>query len=94
MTHDASAEPRVKSFEDFEAACEYAHQHFLSFGWKVAKFGAFDPGNSRPRKAPEEDPNDGGYTCFDNTKIRQGKVISFMHCGGDGPCMHITEEEQ
>ena len=77
MKHDSSADPTYAIRSTKDAAAERAHKFFLDQDFELRDGLPFDA--------------DGGFSCFDNVEIYKGKVIEFMHCGGDGPCLRTTK---
>lgn len=66
-----------------------SHAFFESHGFELHGSRAFDP------KASDEDDDDctNGYDVFDNVEVKDGKIVSFTHLVGDGPCCEIYEVE-
>lgn len=82
MRHDATGDPDLAVFSNYDEAVDRAHEFFESYDFEVRDGKPFDPGHG-------EDQTD----VFDNVKMHNGKVAEFMHCGGDGPVCWIRKSE-
>jgi len=83
MKHDHSADGTIASRPTYREAVMAVHKFFLSYGFKMKDGKPYDDGN--------EDGADGGFTCFDDVKLHDGKVAQFTHCGGEGPVAFIRK---
>ena len=83
MKHNSTANGRHAARSTYEDAVEETHKFFLSYDFELRGGKPFDEGN--------DDGKAGGFECFCDVKIHNGKVAQFMHCYGDGPVCRITE---
>ena len=83
MKHNFSADGRVAARPTMDEAVEVSHKFFLSYDFEIKDGKPFDEGN--------DDGKSGGFDCFSDVKMRDGKVAGFMHCDGDGPICQIQE---
>ena len=70
----------------YDDCIEEVHRFFQSYGFEVRGGRAYDPGNEDPKDLER------AFGVFDNVIVESdGRVSSFMHCGGDGPIGQIIE---
>jgi hypothetical protein len=80
MKHNAGADARMKTVDDYEEAAKIAHDFFLSY-FDFVDGKLVDPGN--PGQEDE---------VFEDVKIHKKKyVVEFIHFGGEGPCLSIEK---
>jgi hypothetical protein len=91
MKHNSSASGNVAVKPTIEEALEVSHRFFLSYDFQVINGKPWDGGNSRVRENPA--PDDEGFDAFDNVQMLGDKVLTFMHCGGDGPVCEIKKAD-
>lgn len=83
MRHEFTAEPKYAVAKSLEEAAVQAQDFFEAYEFEIRDGKPFDSGN--------DDGAEGGFACFDNVKMRDGKMLEFMHCGGQGPVCRVTE---
>lgn len=83
MKHNAMADGNVAARATYGEAVDVAHQYFLSYDFELRDGRPFDGGN--------DDGVTGGFDCFQDVLMHDGKVAGFMHCGGDGPFCNIRK---
>lgn len=66
-----------------EEAGQAVHNFFLSYDFILKEGEPFDPNN--------DDDKGFGFRVFDNVKMENEKVVSFMHAGGDGPVGYVRQ---
>lgn len=72
--------------EDPDKLADAGQKFFDSYDFKLVNGKPFDPGN--------DDGKTGGFDVFDNVKMHNGKVLEFMHAGGDGPVLALWDAEE
>lgn len=94
MKHDSGAEARHSVVETLEEAAERGRKFCKSYFFEIREKNGepvlYDAGN--------DDGADGGYEVFDNVRWHETEdgepgPISFMHCGGEGPVLRVSESE-
>lgn len=85
--HEATADPKLKVCRSHREAVEAVHAFFLGYGFELRGGVPYDPGHA----SYDGDPD--GFKPFDDVKVDDGKVASFMHAGGEGPTACIRSEE-
>ena len=81
--HDYGADKTIETFKSFQKAVDDVHSFFESYGGEIKNGRPFDDGN-----ATDDDPI-GGYSCYTEVSMYNGKVCSFIHCDGEGPVARI-----
>lgn len=81
--HDSDSDrPPIKCFS-YDSAVDEINDHFLSYDFVLKNGKPFDSGN--------DDGENGGYECFTNLKIYNGKIAQFTHHNGEGPIGFIEK---
>ncbi len=88
MRHDSTGEAEYKVCKTLDEAADRVEDFMKSYDFEIKNGKPFDPGNVVIGM------DDRGYEVFDNVEYHNGRVIAFMHCGGDGPCVRTEQEEE
>lgn len=83
LKHESSADGTYQYRETKQECIDLVHEFFLSYGFEMKDGNPYDP--------EHEDGDNGGFSCFDNIEIVDGKMAAFMHCDGDGPVTEIIK---
>lgn len=80
------SDPTYHVVHSKEEAVVFSHRFFLSYGFELRDGKPFDVDN--------DDGLDGGFKVFENVKMFKGKVLEFVHFGGDGPICEVRKESR
>jgi len=83
VRYNSSSDPTLYYRKTKKELLDIANKYFKDYDFELRGGKPYDPGHA----AFEDDPE--GYKCFANVTIMDGKVLEFMHAGGDGPMASI-----
>ncbi len=83
--HNSGSDGDLTYRNSYDECVELNHEFFLDYDFEIKDGKPFDSGN--------DDDKNGGFECFSNIVIHNGKIAEFTHCDGDGPVAEIRKSK-
>ena len=83
--HNSGSEGDYTHRKTYDEAVDVVHKHFIDYDCELK--------DGKPYSAGNDDGKDGGFACFSDVIMHNGKVAQFTHCDGDGPVGEIRKSK-